>query len=97
MIVGRYGGSHIVTLVERHSRLLIAMPLPHGAKSREKFNTFRRPRNCPLTVSEVWSGYDKAMFRVWRDAYVTSGVVISSAALDSASATCCGCLDERSQ
>ena len=33
MIVGRYSASHIVTLVERHSRILIAIPLPHGARS----------------------------------------------------------------
>lgn len=33
LIVGRYGKSHVVTLVERHSRTLVALPLPHGAKS----------------------------------------------------------------
>ena len=33
LIVGRYGKSHVATLVERHSRTLIALPLPHGATS----------------------------------------------------------------
>ena len=63
MIVGRYGTSHIVTLVERHSRVLIAIPLPHGAKSEnviaaliETFNKLpavmrrTRTRGQPLNV-----------------------------------------------
>jgi transposase, IS30 family len=28
LLVGRYGRSHLVTLVERHSRYLLALPLP---------------------------------------------------------------------
>ena len=55
MIVGRYGTSHIVTLVERHSRILIAVPLPHGAKSEivvaaliETFNRLPSPMRRTL-------------------------------------------------
>ncbi|MEB0266898.1 IS30 family transposase [Cryobacterium sp. 10I5] len=56
MIVGRYGTSHIVTLVERHSRILIAVPFPHGAKSEtviaaliETFNKLPAPMRRTLT------------------------------------------------
>ncbi|TFC93291.1 IS30 family transposase [Cryobacterium breve] len=56
MIVGRYSTSHIVALVERHSRALIAVPLPHGAKSEiviaaliDTFNKLPAPMRRTLT------------------------------------------------
>ena len=56
MIVGRYSASRIVTLVERHSRLLIAIPLPLDAKSEtviaaliEAFKTLPAPLRRTLT------------------------------------------------
>ena len=56
MIVGRYSASHIVTLVERHSRLLIAIPLPLGATSErviaaliDVFNKLPEPLRRTLT------------------------------------------------
>lgn len=33
LVVGRYGRSHLATLVERHSRYLLVLPLPGGAGS----------------------------------------------------------------
>lgn len=54
--MGRYGRSRVATLVERHSRTLIAVPLPCGAKSEsvvtaliETFNAL--PQSMPRSLT----------------------------------------------
>jgi len=53
LLVGRYGRSHLVTLVERHSRYLMVLPIPDASSGTVVTALCRAFRSLPATMART--------------------------------------------